>query len=112
MWWEDTSPEWIAQVAGTGGPFYTRLIPGGLDQVPGLASRLDDGCRVVDTASGSGTGLLRLAHHYPTCTIIGIDGDAHSVEVAAKRAADLGCKDRVSVLHQPDRKSTRMKSSH
>lgn len=101
MWWEDTSPEWIAQVAGTGGPFYTRLIPTGLDQVPGLTERLDAGCRVVDTASGSGTGLLRLAAHYPRCAIIGVDGDGHSVEVAGKRAADAGFQDRVSVLHQP-----------
>jgi ubiquinone/menaquinone biosynthesis C-methylase UbiE len=101
MWWEDTSADWIAQVSGTGGPFYSRLIPGGLDQVPGLADRLLCGCRVVDTASGSGTGLLRLASSYPECTLIGVDGDAHSVEVAAKRAADAGLQDRVSVLHQP-----------
>ena len=101
MWWEDTSPQWIAQVAGTGGPFYTRLIPAGLDQVPGLTARLEAGCRVVDTASGSGTGLLRLASHYPRSTVVGVDGDAHPVEVAAKRAADAGVQDRVSVLHQP-----------
>jgi SAM-dependent methyltransferase len=101
MWWKDTSPEWIAQVAGTGGPFYSRLIPGGLDRIPGLATRLHGGCRVVDTACGSGTGLLRLATHYPDCAVTGVDGDAHSVEVAAKRAADAGLQDRVSVLHQP-----------
>ena len=40
MWWDDTSPEWIARVAGTGTPFYTRLVPGGLATVPGLAERL------------------------------------------------------------------------
>lgn len=101
MWWEDTSPEWIAQVAGTGGPFYARLIPGGLDHIPGLTARLEAGCRVVDTASGAGTGLLRLASLYPQCTVIGVDGDKHSVEQAGKRAADAGLQDRVSVLHQP-----------
>ena len=31
MWWDDTRPEWITAVAGTGRPFYTRLVPGGLD---------------------------------------------------------------------------------
>jgi hypothetical protein len=35
MWWDDTSPDWIANVATTGTPFYTRLVPGGLAQVPG-----------------------------------------------------------------------------
>lgn len=35
MWWHDTSPEWIAAVAGTGRPFYTRLVPAGLEQEVG-----------------------------------------------------------------------------
>ena len=65
MWWEDTSPEWIAAVSGTGTPFYTRLIPGGLDRVPGLAEELAAGCRVVDTACGAGIGVARLASTYP-----------------------------------------------
>jgi hypothetical protein len=75
MWWDDTSPEWIAAVAGTGTPFYTRLVPGGLAQVPGLAERLQAGCRIVDTACGSGVGLVRLAAHYPRCTVVGVDGN-------------------------------------
>jgi hypothetical protein len=33
MWWDDTSPEWIAGVGETGTLFYTRLV-GGLDQIP------------------------------------------------------------------------------
>ncbi|HSJ45761.1 MAG TPA: hypothetical protein VK923_13860 [Euzebyales bacterium] len=43
MWWSDTSDAWIANVAGTGTPFYTRLVPGGLDRVPGLSERLAGG---------------------------------------------------------------------
>lgn len=50
LWWDETSPEWIAGVAGSGRPFYTRLVPGGPAQVPGLVERLAAGCRVVDTA--------------------------------------------------------------
>ena len=49
-WWDRTSPDWITGVAATGRPFYSRLVPGGLAQVPGLGERLRDGCRVVDTA--------------------------------------------------------------
>lgn len=90
MWWDETSPEWIAGVGGTGRPFYTRLVPGGLAQVPGLAAELEAGCRVVDTACGSGIGLVRLARTYPACELVGVDGDAHSVEQARVLLAGSG----------------------
>jgi SAM-dependent methyltransferase len=101
MWWDDTSPEWIAGVAGTGTPFYTRLVPGGLDKVPGLSDRLTAGCRVVDTACGTGVGVVRLARHYPQCEIIGVDGDPHSVERARERVAAAGLTDRVTLICSP-----------
>ncbi|WP_219416010.1 class I SAM-dependent methyltransferase [Pseudonocardia nigra] len=95
MWWDDTSPEWITQVSGTGTPFYTRLIPGGLALVPGLTERLEAGCRVVDTACGAGRGVVRLATTYPNCEVVGIDGDAHSIAEARKRVEAAGLADRV-----------------
>jgi SAM-dependent methyltransferase len=98
MWWDDTSPEWIQAVAGTGTPFYTRLVPGGLAQVPGLTERLQAGCRVVDTACGSGIGLVRLAAHYLNCTVVGVDGDAHSIDLARDRVTDAGIADRVELV--------------
>lgn len=101
MWWNDTSHEWIDAVAGTGGPFYTRLAPGGLGQVPGLPERLAAGGAIVDSACGAGTGLLRLAEHFPTCRVIGVDGDPHSVERARERVAAAGLIDRIEVLCQP-----------
>ena len=99
MWWDDTSPEWIAAVAGTGTPFYSRLVPGGLAQVPGLAERLDAGVRVVDTACGAGLGAIRLATTYPRSTVVGVDGDRHSVEQARARVAAAGLAGRVEVVH-------------
>jgi ubiquinone/menaquinone biosynthesis C-methylase UbiE len=98
MWWDDTSPEWIAEVAGTGTPFYTRLVPGGLDRVPGLAERLAAGCRVIDTACGSGSGVVRLARCYPACHVVGVDGDPHSIERAAERVDEAGVADRVTLV--------------
>jgi SAM-dependent methyltransferase len=98
MWWDDTSPEWIAAVTGTGTPFYTRLIPGGLAQVPGLGEALDAGCRIVDTACGTGVGLVRLATHYPACTVVGVDGDAHSIDRAREHVAAAGLAGRVELV--------------
>jgi len=98
MWWADTSPDWITNVSVTGTPFYTRLVPGGLERVPGLPERLTAGCAVVDTACGSGAGLVRLARAYPACTITGVDGDQHSVDLARARVADAGLADRVAVV--------------
>lgn len=98
MWWDDTSPEWIAAVAGTGRPFYTRLAPGGLDQVPGLRERLTEGGRIVDHACGSGVGVVRLAQSYPHASVIGVDGDAHSIDRARGRVADAGLSDRVHLV--------------
>jgi SAM-dependent methyltransferase len=101
MWWDDTSPAWIANVAATGTPFYTRLVPGGLAQVPGLADRLAGGGVIVDSACGTGAGLVRLAEHFPACRLVGVDGDAHSVEQARARVAAAGLDDRVRLVCSP-----------
>jgi SAM-dependent methyltransferase len=101
LWWDGCSPDWIAGVAKTGTPFYTRLIPGGLERVPGLADRLAAGGLAADSACGAGVGLLRLAGHYPACRVVGVDGDSHSVEQARKRVADAGLADRVGLVCSP-----------
>ena len=101
LWWDECSPEWIAGVTGTGTPFNTRLVPGGLEQVPGLADRLASGGRIVDTACGAGVGVVRLAEHFPACEVVGIDGDAHSIELARQRVTDAGLDDRVTLQTSP-----------
>lgn len=101
LWWDECSPEWIAGVSSTGAPFYTRLVPGGLSQVPGLAERLEAGCRIVDSACGVGIGLVRLAETYPACEIVGVDGDAHTIEQAEKRIHEAGVAERVSLQVSP-----------
>lgn len=101
MWWDDTSPEWIAGVAGTGRPFYTRLVPGGLDQVPGLVERLQAGVTVVDTACGAGVGAIRLAATYPSSRVIGVDGDQQSIHHARRAVREAGLADRVSLVCSP-----------
>jgi ubiquinone/menaquinone biosynthesis C-methylase UbiE len=101
IWWDQTSPDWIAGVSSTGRAFYNRLIPAGLEKVPGLVDTLTSGARVLETACGAGVGLMQLATRYPASSFVGMDGDAYSLELAADklRAADL--TDRVQLVHSP-----------
>jgi SAM-dependent methyltransferase len=101
MWWDGCSARWIAGVASTGIPYYTRLVPAGLDRIPELAGRLRSGGGIVDIACGSGHGLIRLARAYPDCSIVGVDGDGHSVEQARAAVGDAGLADRVTLVHAP-----------
>ena len=101
LWWDETSAAWIDGVAATGRPFYTRLVPGGLEKVPGLADVLQQGCRIADTACGSGGGAVRLASTYPKCHIVGVDGDQHSIDQAAAAVRTAGVADRVELVCSP-----------
>ena len=101
VWWSDLSPAWIEGVAATGRPFYTRLVPDGLARVPGLPGALDGEPAILETACGAGVGLERLATTYPRARVVGVDGDAHSLDLAAARIAAAGLQDRVSVVHAP-----------
>lgn len=101
MWWDETSPEWIASVERTGRPFYTRLVGLGLGQVPGLQEALHGGGRVLDSACGAGAGLVQLAKAYPQSAVIGVDGDAHSIDRARAAVDAAGLTDRVELVVSP-----------
>jgi SAM-dependent methyltransferase len=101
IWWDQCSPGFIGGVAATGLPFYVRLIPEGLDRVPGVTDLLTGPARVLDTACGSGAGLMRLAHWYPSAVITGADGDRASLDRAAKAVTEAGLEDRVELIHTP-----------
>lgn len=100
-WWDQTSPQWIQGVSGTGRAFYNRLIPAGLGRVPGLTATLQEGPRILELASGAGVGLVKLARTYPASTIVGVDGDAYSLELAAKAVREAGVADRVEFVQSP-----------
>lgn len=98
IWWDQCSPTFIQMVSLSARPFYSRLIPGGLSRVPGLSDRLARGGRVLDIACGVGVGLSKLAEAFPQCSIVGLDGDAHSLQMVAERLDREGLKDRVSLV--------------
>lgn len=99
LWWDDCSPEFIAAVSATGRPFYNRLIPGGLDQVPGVAAVVNTECRILELATGAGIGLVRMANQYPDATFVGVDGDAYSLERTQDRLKESGLDARVELVH-------------
>ena len=101
IWWDKTSPGWIRGVSATGRAFYNRLIPGGLSQVPGLADKLASGASTADLACGAGAGLIKMAENYPNCSIVGVDGDAHSIEMAKERLNEAGVLDRATLIQSP-----------
>ena len=100
-WWNECSPTFIDKVSATGRPFYTRLIPAGLSRVPGLDETLTNGAKVMELACGTGIGLVRLAESYPKTTLVGVDGDAHSVKLVMDRVTQAGLQDRISMLQSP-----------
>ena len=100
-WWDQCSPAFIDGVSGSGGAFYARLIPDGLRVIPGLGERLGAGARVLEVACGTGVGLVRLAEAFPGATIVGADGDAFSLTLAADRLREHGLADRVELVHTP-----------
>ena len=101
MWWDRCSPEFIQGVSGTGGPFYTRLLSGGLDQVPGLPELLAQGGRIMVLCCGAGRGVIRIAQAYPEVHVIAVDGDPHSLELARAGVAEADLADRVTFIETP-----------
>ena len=98
IWWNETSPQWIQAVSGTARPFYSRLVASGLSKVPGLSEGLAEGGRILDLACGAGVGLVKLAAAFPKCSLVGLDGDAHSLGVVAERLKEEGLSDRISLV--------------
>ena len=97
-WWDECSPEWIEAVSLTARPFYSRLVAGGFDRVPGLSDRLAGEVKIMDLACGAGVGLQKVAAAYPKATLVGVDGDAHSLEVTGRKLKEAGLGDRVSLV--------------
>lgn len=98
-WWDQVSSDFIRGVAETSRPAYLRLIPGGLARIPGLEEALKNSAEVMDLACGAGFGLVHLARTYPSTRLVGVDGDAFSLELASANAEEAGVADRVELIH-------------
>lgn len=101
MWWSDTSPAFIESVSKTGRAFYSRLIPGGFDRVPGLVDKLSSKSKVLELACGVGFGLVRLGRTYPDVALVGVDGDEFSIARARDHIAQADLADRIELVESP-----------
>lgn len=99
LWWNDCSHEMIKAVSATGWSFYLRLVPGGLEQVPGLAADLERGIDVMELCCGAGRGTERLAQTYPSSRFSALDGDEYSLQLARERLDAAQLPQGVELVH-------------
>jgi 2-polyprenyl-3-methyl-5-hydroxy-6-metoxy-1,4-benzoquinol methylase len=68
-----------------------------LPSIPDVHARLqsDPPARVLDAACGVGWAGIAIAKAYPKVTVLGVDPDESSIELARKNAEDHGVADRV-----------------
>ncbi len=53
------------------------------------------GCRMLDVGCGAGWSSIALARAYPSATVLGVDIDQPSVDLAVANARDAGVDERV-----------------
>ena len=75
--------------------YITNLIPSWIPALDGVADKLRVGATVADIGCGLGASAILLAQEYPNSRFTGSDYHDQSIEIARKRAADVGVGDRV-----------------
>lgn len=89
-WHQRTAEHWHGTDALTRVALPPELIEAALDQVPGLAARLDEGGTVADVGCGYGAPTLAIAARYARARVLGVDFHDASVMMARSAAADAG----------------------
>jgi 2-polyprenyl-3-methyl-5-hydroxy-6-metoxy-1,4-benzoquinol methylase len=76
--------------------YIANLVPSWIPALEGVEAKLRNGALVADLGCGLGASTVLLAQEYPESTFLGSDYHAHSIELAAKRAAEAGVAGRVN----------------
>ncbi len=94
--WDDLGDDARESQADANRPWYeTRLGPA-LAGVPEIHDVLAaPGCRLLDVGCGGGWASIALARVYPSASVVGVDIDRPSVDLATTNAREAGVSDRV-----------------
>ncbi|MEI7054247.1 class I SAM-dependent methyltransferase [Nocardioides sp. CCNWLW239] len=97
--WDDLGDDARQSQADANRPWYEKRLGPALAGVSALHDALSaEGCRVLDVGCGGGWSSIALARAYPEATVLGIDIDQPSVEMAVANAHEAGVEDRVRFL--------------
>jgi SAM-dependent methyltransferase len=65
-----------------------------LPRLPALGARLEEGARVLDVGCGGGWAVVQLAERFPRTSVVGIDVEPYSVELARRLIEERALSDR------------------
>ena len=99
--WDDLGDDARESQADANRPWYEKQLGPALAGVPAIHDALAaPGCRMLDVGCGGGWSSIALARAYPQATVLGVDIDQPSVELAVVNARDAGVSERVSFICQ------------
>ena len=99
--WDDLGDDARESQADANRPWYEKQLGPALAGVPAIHDALAaPGCRVLDVGCGGGWSSISLARAYPSATVLGVDIDQPSVDLAVANARDAGVDERVRFLCQ------------
>jgi SAM-dependent methyltransferase len=78
--------------------YQANLTTAWLPALDGVVDKLKRGGKVADVGCGHGASTVIMARAYPNSRFVGIDFHSPSIEIAGKRAADVGLGARVSFI--------------
>ncbi len=99
--WDELGDDARQSQADANRPWYEKQLGPALAGVPEVHDALAaPGCRILDVGCGGGWSSIALARAYPEATVLGIDIDQPSVDMATANAREAGVEDRVRFLCQ------------
>ena len=95
--WEQLGDDARTGQAEINRPWFEQRLGDAIRAVPAVHDVLDrTDARVLDVGCGAGWSTIALAQAYPSASVLGVDIDAPSIEMARRNAAAVGVTDRVS----------------